>query len=314
MPIENSTNGYVPATLDLLCAVGASADAAGDADAHAHAQLCIVAETHVAVQHCLLGWPAAATTKGTTSGAAPTLDLTHIKHLHSHPQAWTQCSAFLSTHLAHTARHDAASTSAAAALVAASLPSSTETHSMHAHAHAALSSAAAASLHAVPILAANIADRADNATRFLLLRRRDDALALSTHHGPLAAGPNDDDDDGINDPTTYRTLLLVRSCAQPPTPSHTHTHTHEPPPLLPRILAALSGCNVSIAHLNARPSNSGSGSAWQYDYLIEASTQRLADDDGATAALRATDGVRDVLRLGSWRRRRAAEGTAGAAA
>lgn len=166
MPIENSTNGAVIFTLELL------------ADRHdQHRDVLICREAYLNVSHCLLG-RTDPNTSGTsiTSGActptlstpspikpraSPLVDLRHIKKLYSHPQAWGQCEAFLSAYLKGIERIDVSSTSKAAEM-ASEDESGTS---------AAIASKLAATIHHLDILAQGIEDREDNTTRFFVLRK-----------------------------------------------------------------------------------------------------------------------------------------------
>ncbi len=90
VPIENSTEGVVARTLDLL----------------RDSPLSIVGEVSLWVRHNLL---------------APQADLKAIKAVHAHPQALAQCQAWLSAHLPHAERV-AASSNAEGARLAANQP------------------------------------------------------------------------------------------------------------------------------------------------------------------------------------------------
>jgi prephenate dehydratase len=156
VPYENSTNGAVAATLDLLAdGEGASRD------------LLIVGEVYVPVQHCLLGRRPPATQQQGQGGQQRNEEspYAHIQHLYSHPQAWGQCTIFLSTHLSHATRHDTSSTSRAADIAAEDTSG----------ASAAVANVLAATTSGLDVLAKNIVDDpVGNTTRFLVLRRRRD--------------------------------------------------------------------------------------------------------------------------------------------
>lgn len=141
VPFENSSNGPVGFTLDLF------ADTEGK-----YPDILIEEEIYLPVRHCLVGHQSAAA------------DFSSIRKLYSHPQAWTQCNQFLSTHFSGTERIDVSSTSRAAELVAEDCTGTS----------AAISSSLAASLNNIPVLAEGIEDVKGNTTRFFVLRRRDD--------------------------------------------------------------------------------------------------------------------------------------------
>jgi chorismate mutase / prephenate dehydratase len=85
VPIENSTEGVVNSTLDVLI----------------DSELCITAEIATTVSHCLL------TRAGTLEG---------VQKIYSHPQALAQCRQWLSANLPNVAQIEVASTALAARL------------------------------------------------------------------------------------------------------------------------------------------------------------------------------------------------------
>jgi prephenate dehydratase len=132
VPIENSLEGGVAATLDAL---------ATDAD-----RVRIVAEVVHPVHHCVI--------------AASELPLDHVRRVFSHPQATAQCQRFLRERLAQAERVAAPSTAEAVRLVAeADEP------------WVALGSRLSAELYGAQVLAEDVEDRSDNETRFVWLGR-----------------------------------------------------------------------------------------------------------------------------------------------
>lgn len=142
IPFENSTNGSVVQTLDLL---------ADRNDLYKDVKVC--GEYYLTVHHCLL------VRRGTYPSGWSGYDGS-ITKLYTHPQAWGQCEAFLSQDFKGVERQDVSSTSKAAEIV------SKET----AERGAAIASRFAAEYHGVDVLKENIEDRPDNTTRFLVLR------------------------------------------------------------------------------------------------------------------------------------------------
>lgn len=142
IPCENSTNGSVVQTLDLL------ADRNG-----LYNDVKVCSEYYLTVHHCLL------VHKGSFPSGWAGYDGS-ITKLYTHPQAWGQCDTFLSRYFKGVERQDVSSTSKAAEIV------SKET----AERGAAIASRFAAEHHGVDVLQENIEDRADNTTRFLILR------------------------------------------------------------------------------------------------------------------------------------------------
>jgi prephenate dehydratase len=130
VPIENALEGAVAVTLDTL---------ALDAT-----DVRIVAEVVHPIHHCLV--------------AARPLQLEDVARVVSHPQATAQCARFLRERLAHAQRVVAPSTADAVLSVRESPDAS-----------AALGSRLAAELYDCEILAADVEDHPDNATRFVWL-------------------------------------------------------------------------------------------------------------------------------------------------
>jgi len=127
VPIENSTEGVVRETMDCLI----------------ERPPVIELELELDIQHELLA-PAGVTLDG-------------VRRVVSHPQALAQCRLWLERNLPKAEREVAASTSAAAALVAGRSDS------------AAIASPLAGSHYDLSSLASGIGDRAENATRFVAI-------------------------------------------------------------------------------------------------------------------------------------------------
>lgn len=134
LPIENSIEGSVSGTVDLLI--------------H-ETELQICREIVVAVRHCLSSAPGAA--------------ITDITTVHSHPQALGQCRRFIERCLPNAHQSAALSTAAAVEEVARNGDRSV----------AAIGTARAAELYGASILARNIEDNHQNVTRFVALAARD---------------------------------------------------------------------------------------------------------------------------------------------
>jgi prephenate dehydratase len=130
VPIENSLEGSVTATLDAL---------AGEAQ-----DVRIAAEVIHPIRHCLV--------------ARPGLGVDSVRRVVSHPQALAQCSRFLRERLPGAQLATAASTAEAVRSVAGSEEPD-----------AAVGAALAAELYCCSVLAAGVEDRPDNMTRFVWL-------------------------------------------------------------------------------------------------------------------------------------------------
>jgi len=130
VPIENSLEGSVNATLDAL---------AGEA-----AGVRIAAEVIRPVRHCLI--------------ARGALGLEAVRRVLSHPQATAQCERFLLERMPGAERVSVGSTAEAVRMVAESPEP-----------WAALGSRLAAELYGCELLAAGVEDRPENRTRFVWL-------------------------------------------------------------------------------------------------------------------------------------------------
>jgi len=130
VPLENSIEGSVTATLDVLTGEGADVR--------------MVAEVVLPIRHCLL--------------ARPGVTLADVEEVLSHPQALAQCAMFLRERMPEARRVAWASTAQAVRAVAES-----------ARPCAAIGSRLAAELYGCHVLAGEVADRSDNLTRFAWL-------------------------------------------------------------------------------------------------------------------------------------------------
>jgi prephenate dehydratase len=140
VPIENSLDGSVSVTLDLL---------AGEAS-----DLRIVAEALLRVRHSLI--------------AAEMLDLKEIDAVVSHPHVPGQCSLFLRRELPHARILAASSTAEAVRTVARGEEPR----------RAALGTALAARIYGGTVIREGVQDRDDNETRFVWLARERASAAL----------------------------------------------------------------------------------------------------------------------------------------
>lgn len=152
--------------------------------------------------------------------AAPSL--TAIRSVASHPQALGQCRDWLATHLPLATPTPAPSTAAA-------LPALADDPLA-----AALTSSLAASRSGLPILARDLADDGDNATRFVVIGSED-------------AAPSGHD----------RTALAFDL---PDTPGALH-----------RALSAFERAGVNMVHLHSLPSRRG---AWAWTFFCEVEGHR----------------------------------------
>ena len=156
VPVENSTEGAVGLTLDLLLA----------------SPLQICGEITLPIHHCLL---------------SKQTDITKISHVFSHSQSLAQCHEWLNKRLPGVVREPVTSNAFAAQMIH-DLVSSDGTFA------AAIASKRAAELFGLDVLAENIEDDTNNTTRFLVLGKQQVApsgkdktsLVLATQNKPGA--------------------------------------------------------------------------------------------------------------------------------
>lgn len=147
VPIENSLDGSVTVTLDLL------ADHAGE--------LQIVAEDLLQVRHFL--------------AAATEMPLERVRTVLTHPQVPGQCRQFLRQRLSNAAVVPANSTADAVRLASAADP---------AEGVAAIGTRLAAEIYGAVLLARDVQDRDDNLTRFVWLGATREREAPDGRRGP----------------------------------------------------------------------------------------------------------------------------------
>ena len=273
IPFENSSNGPVIQTLDLLI------DRAED-----FPEVHVCGEAYIDVQHCLVGHTLTNpsheerdTLSPHSSGCAtptktepnpreprskPLTSLKHIQRVYSHPQAFGQCEAFLSAYLKGIDRREVSSTSFAASIVAKDsgddLPSG---------ATAAISSVLAADVHHLNIMATDIQDAADNTTRFLIIQKG---------HVNLE----------------YRGLLPTKLFAETGTGAKrkaliAFSINHEMQGALANALLVFKNYGLNVTSINSRPSRIR---PWHYIFLVEVEGQKeLEDPDLVRMALEELD-------------------------
>jgi prephenate dehydratase len=150
VPIENSLDGSVTVTLDLL------ADQDGELE--------IVGEALLAVRHSLI--------------AREQIGLGEIDTVLSHPKVPGQCTRFLRGELAHAQILPASSTAEAVRMVA-----STEQRGQ-----AALGTRLAAEIYGGKVLREDVQDRDDNATRFVWIGGGSVSTRTGSDAPPLRSG------------------------------------------------------------------------------------------------------------------------------
>lgn len=269
VPFENSTNGSVIQTLDLF------------ADRQKHlSNIYVCGEAYLDVHHNLLGHAPSVLLAASISGdraspesrspvkprVKPLKDIRHLKRILSHPQAFGQCEAFLSTYLKGVERQDVTSTSKAAEIVSRDPTGAT----------AAISSKSAASVHDLDVLAEGIEDRDDNTTRFLFLCR--------APYNKICAGPHVQQE--RDDVESWKTLVAF-------------TIDHHTPGALADALMVFKTYNLNLTSINSRPSRI---SPWHYIFFVEFAGRKAPGGHGpvneAFGQLKAI--TKDCRWYGSW--------------
>ena len=231
LPIENTLAGSVVGSYDALTAC---------------ASLHVIAETVVEIHHCVLG----------IRGAA----LDRLATVESHPVALAQCTRWLRAHPSISARA-AYDTAGAARDVAAR-------GDVRA---AAIAGRGAAGRYGLEILAANIEDRSDNQTRFLMVARAPRAPAPDAH---------------------ARTALLVT--------------TPNVPGALLRVLEPLAAHEINMSKLESRPADE----PWHYRFFLELD-HPAGDPSLPAALVQLRDATESLRVLGTYSRWLAGRAAAG---
>lgn len=307
VPFENSSNGSVVFTLDLFADLhNKYPDILVCGEAYIAVQHCLLGHLRQKASHLppAAGGPSGA---GPASGhvhgvanvidsplssgavtptskepvplkptARPVGDLSRIRKVYSHPQAWGQCKVFLNTYLKGIERQDVSSTSRAAEIVAQDESGES----------AAVSSVIAAEIHGLRVLARGIEDRGDNTTRFFVIRRRD----TMPSRGDKVA-PSDSSETAVADGgKDWKSLISF-------------TVDHSNPGALANSLAVFETYGLNVTSINTRPSGVEN---WNYIFFVEILGRKL--DGGEEGAVNQALGELDrVCRgwrwLGSWESR-----------
>ena len=193
---KDATYGVVPFENSTEGAVSMTSDALLEGD------LLIRQEYILPVAHCLL---------------SHATSLSRILTVYSHPQALAQCRSWLAKHLPRAQVVQTTSTAAAAR------------EAQSDDRAAAIAADIAAEIHDLPIVRANIQDRPENATRFVVLGRED-------------APPSG------HDCTTIAFGVKDQKGA------------------LRRVLSVLEDHDVNLTRIESRPSRSR---AWHYVFLVD---------------------------------------------
>ena len=227
----------------------------------------VVAEVVLPVRLCLLALPGAT--------------LAELREARSHPVALAQCRRFLKAipRLRPMAVDDTAG--AARAVAAAADPGV-----------AAIASAEAGDRYGLVCLAADIQDRADNQTRFFVLRRERgedlDVVGDSVTEPRSAAGSTA----GTQPP--WSPSSPGAGSPRPPLKTALFAVTDDRPGALRDLLAVFADRALDLSHITSRPG----GTPWTYAFVIEVRHYTPAEVDDALRAARAA--TRSIRVLGTF--------------
>lgn len=215
----------------------------GSYDVLAAGELEVVGEVVRPIRHCLLG--------------IPDTDVRELQRVLSHPVALAQCTEFFRHHpeVEAVAVYD---TAGAARTVAEEGDPAV----------AAIAAQGAADRYGLEVLATDLQDRADNQTRFYIVRRR----TADENGGRVAPYPPAEEKG-----TSWKTALLFR--------------TRNEPGALVRVLQAFSKREVNLSKLESRPGED----PWTYRFFLE--FEDRGDRGAARDALREAAGESRELKV-----------------
>jgi prephenate dehydratase len=204
-------------------------------------ELELAGEVVVPVHHCVL--------------VVPGTKIEQLRKVISHPMALAQCEKFFAQHPAIQA---VAVYDTAGAAMEVKKSGKPET--------AAIASRGAAQRYGLEILAANVEDRADNQTRFLIAARR------GAPRPPRPVGA-----------TGRKTAILL--------------DVKNEPGSLVKVLQAFSGAGINLSKIESRPT----GEPWTYRFFLEFDTD-AATPNGHVALEEARARCRSLVVLGTYDR------------
>lgn len=244
-----------------------------------------------------------------SSATPPAADLSGLKVLHTHPQAWGQITRFLASLPPGVEKLDSSSTSAAAAKVAKLAAGSADGTTSE----AAIASRLAGEVYGLDVLREGINDRVGNVTRFFVLGRRDDVTDGSG--SGTASGERQAGKEGGARKTRTKTLL------------HFRVPSHENPGALADALAVFKKWGLSLTSFYTRPEpevadategrdgeggqgkegameeageEAQDGNRWRYIFFVEFASE-VGQEEAVAAALEELRGVsRGLAVVGRW--------------
>ncbi|RYP21227.1 hypothetical protein DL765_002366 [Monosporascus sp. GIB2] len=347
VPFENSTNGSVVFTLDCFAdSAGAYPDLSVCAEVYQDVHHCLVGRRRPPKRsddsdRGPTGGPPQSPSHGPSNTSPyppnslpsppsasnpphhhhhhhhhPDPDLSHIRRVYSHPQAFGQCTRFLGAQLRGVETVDVSSTSRAAEMVRSEDDGA---------ASAAISSAAAAEMLGLDVLARNIEDRPDNTTRFFVLRRGageegsdvEGLLRRRRRRGAAGGGGPPLTSSGTFGNSDWGDAATAAAAATTTTKSLvSFTVPHRSPGALADVLDCFRRSGLNLTSISSRPNlpplrarggGEGEGGtaptpSFQYVFFVEFEGHRFRDPEGRVRD--ALAGVAAAARawrwLGSW--------------
>ncbi len=263
-PIENSLDGSISVTLDLLAGAGGhSSSARAGAGGHSpstdsaseEGDIEIVGETLLGVRHSLI--------------AAEETPLREIETVLTHPQVPGQCERFLRGELAKARVLAASSTAEAVRTVVAG----------RRHGEAALGTALAADIYGGTVIKEGVQDRDDNETRFVWLARASETGR--SIEPPLRYGA-----DGDGTKPDWKTSLVFWGAGA------------DSPGWLVRCLDEFGARSINLTRIESRPKRERMGS-----YMFFVDLQGRAGEEQVDEAILGLRALCEQVRvLGSYRR------------
>lgn len=259
VPFENSSNGSVIQTLDLLI----------DRE-NRYPDIRVCDEHYFTVHHCLL-----LSTDGESRNLALKEKLRTIEKIYTHPQVWGQCEAFLTRYFKGVERQDVSSTSKAAQMVREESTGRT----------AAIASRLAGHANNLHVASQNIEDRADNTTRFFILKKFSSEKGSRNSDSSVTEETKNKTRKG---PAKWKSLILF-------------TIDHAVPGALADALNVFKQNKLNLTSIDTRPSRQ---MPWHYVFFVECQESRFVDIDdqnilSAISSLqKLTQGCKH---LGSWK-------------
>ncbi|EDO18253.1 hypothetical protein Kpol_1039p2 [Vanderwaltozyma polyspora DSM 70294] len=235
VPLENSTNGQVVFSYDILRDKMLNSSIDENSIAKISSKIEIVAEQYVSISHCLI-----------SSLDIPSIDgvIENYKSvvLYSHPQVWGQIETFvadLRTKIKDISIVDTSSTSEAVTIAMK------EQKSDNSRLHLSIASETAATIHNAHIIKQKINDIKGNTTRFLILTRRNDPT-IPKYIPPQNIIP------------TEKVSILSFTI-------------NDDPGSLVDILTVLKKYSLNMCSINSRPYNTNklTSRKWQYVFFVE---------------------------------------------